>query len=143
MSKVQIICTQPGIRRNGVQHSASAIYEQGHWTTDQLKAFRADPAFIVQDVAGDGIRLSDAEISDEVQRLVTLKSAELQARFNDAVSKAAAEKLATAQAEADNAIDALGKKLTAAEATIADLQKQLETATASQGDGAGKGAAKK
>ncbi len=143
MSKIQIICTQPGIRRNGVQHPASAIYDEDEWTAEQLEAFRADRAFIVQPVSGPGVAASEATIATEVERRVTLKSSELQAGFNKAVSDAVAEKLATIKAASDNTIDDLGRKLDAANTTIADLQKQLEAATVSQGDGAGKSSPKK
>ncbi|NLS00185.1 hypothetical protein HGP17_25450 [Rhizobium sp. P38BS-XIX] len=143
MPKIQIICTQPGIRRNGVTHPATAIYDDGHWTEQQLKAFREDKAFIVQQVTGDGLKASNEAIAAEVARLVALKADELQAGFNTAVANAVAEKLATITAASDNTIDDLGKKLDAANGTIADLQKQLEAATAAQGDGTGKTAPKK
>ncbi len=150
MSKIQIICTQPGIRRNGVKHPASAVYDDDHWTEDQLKAFRADRAFVVQEVSGDGIKLSGGDISAEVDRRLALKINELQAGFDKAVSDAVDEKLATSKANADNTIDDLGRKLAdateklaTASATIIDLQAKLDAATQSQGDAAGKATPKK
>lgn len=164
MSKIQIICTQPGIRRNGMQHPAEAIYPEGRWSETELEAFRADRAFVVLQVDGDGVKATDVAIEAEVQRLVGLKLVDLQAGFDKAVKDAATEladdigvklkdalteidvlkdKLSTAQSEADNTVDQLGKKLAAAGDTISDLQKQLEAATAAQGDGTGKAAPKK
>ncbi|MGN6777576.1 hypothetical protein [Rhizobium sp.] len=164
MSKIQIICTQPGIRRNGMQHPAEAIYDKARWSEKELEAFRADRAFVVLEVGSDGVKATDEAIDAEVQRLVGLKIVDLQAGFDKAVKDAAAEladdigvklrtalervqelegQLSTANSKADNTIDDLGKKLAAAGDTIADLQKQLEAATAGQSNEAGKPAAKK
>lgn len=125
MSKIQIICSKPGIRRNGVEHPAQAIYEPGHWTDTELKAFRADPAFIVQEAAGSTVEVSSADIEQAVTVRVEIERQKLQLSFNQAVSDAVAEKLANTKAEHDNAIDALGKKLKAAEGRVGDLEAHI------------------
>lgn len=128
MSKIQIICSKPGIRRNGVEHPAQAVYDAGHWTEEQLSAFRSDPAFIVQEAAGSAV--SSDDILAAVDARVEIERQKLQDTFNQAVADAVAEKignavtekLADAKAEHDNAMDALGKKLKAAEDEVATLK---------------------
>ncbi|UXS52587.1 hypothetical protein FY148_07965 [Agrobacterium tumefaciens] len=122
MTKIQIICSKPGIRRNGAEHPAQAIYDAGHWTEKQLDAFRADPAFIVQEVTGKAVELSSADIEQTVNARVEIERQKLQESFNQTVTDAVAEKLADTKAAHDNAIDALGKKLQAAETEIATLK---------------------
>lgn len=48
---ITIICRKPGMRRNGVSHTASATYSADHWSEKQIKTFVADPEFEV--VFGD------------------------------------------------------------------------------------------
>lgn len=122
MTKIQIICSKPGIRRNGAEHPAQAIYDAGHWTEKQLDAFRADPAFIVQEVTGKAVEVSSADIEQAVNARVQIERQKLQDSFNQAVADAVSEKLAETKADHDNAIDALGKKLQAAETEIATLK---------------------
>lgn len=120
MSKIQIICSKPGIRRNGTEHPAQAVYDAGHWTEEQLAAFRADPAFIVQEAAGSAV--SSDDINATVTALVEIERQKLQLSFNNAVTTAVNEKLADIEVAHDNAIDALGKKLKAAEDEVAALK---------------------
>lgn len=126
MSKIQIICSIPGLRRNGVVHAAQATYEPGHWTEEQLEAFDADPAFIVQEVSDGGTALSgsefDAVVAAEVKRQVETIAAGMQASYNNTVTTAVNEKLADIEVAHDNAMDALGKKLKAAQDEIAALK---------------------
>lgn len=122
MSKIQIICSKPGIRRNGIEHPAQAVYDAGHWTEEHLAAFRADPAFIVQEVAGKAVEVSSAAIEQAVNARVEIERKKLQDSFNKTVADAVAEKLADTKAEHDNAIDALGKKLKKAEEEVAVLK---------------------
>lgn len=122
MSKIQIICSIPGIRRNGIEHPAQAVYDADRWTNKELDAFRADPAFIVQEVAGKAVEVSSAAIEQAVNARVEIERKKLEDSFNRTVADAVAEKLADTKAEHDNAIDALGKKLQAAEAEIATLK---------------------
>lgn len=123
MSKIQIICSKPGIRRNGIEHPAQAVYDAGHWTEEQLAAFRADPAFIVQEAAGSAV--SSDDILAAVNARVEIERRKLQDSFNQAVADAVAEKLADTKAEHDNSIDALGKKLQAAEVRLGDLEAHI------------------
>lgn len=125
MSKIQIICSKPGIRRNGVEHPAQAVYDAGRWTEEQLAAFRADPAFIVQEVAGKAVEVSSADIEQAVKDRVEIERKKLEDSFNKAVADAVAEKLADTKAEHDNVIDALGKKLQAAEVRVGDLEAHI------------------
>ncbi|CUX60129.1 hypothetical protein CFBP6626_17930 [Agrobacterium tumefaciens] len=126
MSKIQIICSKPGIRRNGIEQPAQATYESGHWTEDQIKAFEADPAFIVQEVSDGGTALSgsefDAVVAAEVKKQVETITAGMQASYNNAVTTAVNEKLADIEVAHDNAMDAIGKKLKAAEDEVAALK---------------------
>lgn len=134
MSKIQIICSIPGIRRNGIEHPAQAIYDAGRWSEKQLEAFRADPAFIVQEVSDGGTALSGSEfdtaVAAEVRKQVETITAGMQATFNNAVTTAVNEKLADIEVAHDNAMDALGKKLKAAEEKVAALEAAQKTAQA-------------
>lgn len=95
-TKIQIICTKPGMRRNGIEHPQSASYEPGHWSDADLAAFRADPSFIVQEIEGDGSVSRgpefDAAVEAEVKKVLEAKAVELQATFSKAVADAADEK---------------------------------------------------
>lgn len=126
MSQIQIICSKPGIRRNGIENPASAIYPADRWTPEQIQAFEADPAFIVQEVGSGGVKLTgvdfDTAVAAEVQKQVEALTVALQTSFNAKVAEAASERLANLQADHDNTLDALGKKLDAAEAEILALK---------------------
>lgn len=98
MSKIQIICSSPGLRRNGIEHQASAVYDEGRWTEKQLDVFRADPAFIVQQVAADGgVGLSGLDFDEAVNKKVAEKiealSSALQSSFEVAVADKARERI--------------------------------------------------
>lgn len=129
--KIQIICSSPGIRRNGIAHPASAFYDEDHWSEKELAAFDADPAFTVRSVddAMENVK-SDTDfalaVDAEVDKRVKAKAVELQASFNQAVEDAVTEKTATIKAEADKAIDDLGMQLKAATDKIAELEKSAE-----------------
>lgn len=100
MSKIQIICSSPGMLRNGVAHPPSAIYEMSAWTDKQLQAFEDDPAFTVLPVADDGgVIVGGADIEAAVAARVKIASDALQVTFNKAVQDAVAEKLDDAKAE--------------------------------------------
>lgn len=118
LKKIQIICTTPGMRRNGVSHPPSAFYNEGHWTAEQLAAFRADPAFTVREVAeGENVQTEDdfqLRVNNAVQVLVEQKIAELQAAFDQAVAEKAKEKIEELQAEHDKVVTDLSAKLDAA-----------------------------
>jgi bisphosphoglycerate-dependent phosphoglycerate mutase len=116
--KVQIICSSPGMWRNGIQHSASEFYPADRWTEEQIARFKADPAFTVREVdenAENTLTETDfnLRVDAEVKRQTTAKIAELQSQFAASVSEAVKEKTASLKAEHDNAIDALGKELQA------------------------------
>ena len=112
--KIQIICTRPGMRRMGVEHSATQTYDEGHWSAEQLEAFRADSSFIVQEIDENAVVTRgpefDQAVADEVSRQVSEKYMALQLSFNTAVNDAAAEKVKLAvdakQAEVDLALKA-------------------------------------
>lgn len=141
MSKIQIICSIPGLRRNGTEHPAQAVYDAGHWSEKQLDAFRADPAFIVQEVHGKAAEVSSADIEQAVNARVEIERQKLQDSFNQAVADAVAEKLADTKAAHDNAIDELGKKLLAAETEIATLKAAQPNGSESQPSGTETGGA--
>jgi len=131
--KIQIICTSPGMRRNGIAHPASAFYEPGRWTETELDAFRSDPSFVVREADGTvESTLTEADfalkVDAEVNRLLTIKVGELQATFSQAVQNAVDEKTAELKAAHDNAMDASGKRLDAANQKITDLEQQLAEA---------------
>lgn len=122
--KIQIICTTPGMRRNGVKHPATAFYKEGHWTEEQLAAFRADPAFTVREVGeGENVQTEDdfqRRVNDAVQVLVEGKIAELQTAFDQAVAEKAKEKIEELQAEHDKVVVDLTAKLDAAAKAAGD-----------------------
>lgn len=132
MPKIQIICSSPGIRRNGIVHPASATYDEGHWTEKQLEAFRADPAFIVQEVVEGSVKLSgkdvDATIAAKVKEQVEKISLGLQATFETTVSERVAEKLTEATAERDKEITDLKAELAAAQTKVTELENAAKAA---------------
>lgn len=122
--KIQIICSSPGIRRNGIAHPASAFYDEGHWNEKQLAAFEADPAFTVRavDDAMENVKTDtdfELAVETEVDNRLKAKAAELQASFEQAVKEAVDEKTAAIKAEADKTVEDLGKELKAANDELA------------------------
>ncbi|KNY13612.1 hypothetical protein AKG11_28155 [Shinella sp. SUS2] len=132
MSHIQIICTKPGMRRNGIEHPASAIYGKDRWSEAELDAFRADPSFIVQPVARDGVKVDGGDIEAAVEARVKIVSEELQVKFAKAVSDQVAEKLDEAVTKAlkepQEQIFALRKELEAANGKVAELTAAAEEA---------------
>jgi hypothetical protein len=129
--KIQIICSSPGIRRNGIAHPASAFYDEGRWSEKELAAFDADPAFTVRSVddAMENVKTDtdfDLAVEAEVEKRVKAKAAELQASFEQAVKEAVDDKAATIKANAEKTAEDLGKKLQAATDKIAELEKPAE-----------------
>ncbi|WP_160009780.1 hypothetical protein [Rhizobium sp. 18055] len=135
MTKIQIICSSPGMRRNGIEHAASAFYEPGFWTETQLSAFRADPAFTVReaDEAVENTLSADdfnLKLEAEVVRQVGLKTVALEKSFKKAVD----DKVAKLKGEQETALDAIGKKHASAEASVAELQAKLTAADAANAE---------
>lgn len=134
MSKIQIICSSPGMRRHGIEHPASAIYSEDRWTEKQLEAFRADPAFTVLKVANGGVLAEGGDIEAAVSARVNIAVEELQAKFAKAVSDQVAEKLDEAVTKAlkepQEQISALRKELEAANGKVAELTAAAEEAKA-------------
>ncbi|TBH55022.1 hypothetical protein [Rhizobium leguminosarum] len=130
MTKVQIICSSPGMRRNGIVHPASAFYEADRWSDAELERFDADPAFTVRmvDETAENVK-TDTDfrlaVDTEVARQVDALKASLEAGFANAVKDAVTEKTAQLKAEHDNAMDKAGKGLVAANDKITNLEKQL------------------
>jgi len=106
-TKIQIICTRPGMRRMGVEHPTTKTYNPGEWTEEQLIAFRADPAFVVQEIDENAVVTRglefDRAVADEVSKQVSEKYMSMQLSFNTAVSDAAAEKIKQAVDEVNAA----------------------------------------
>ena len=132
--KIQIICSSPGIRRNGVAHPASAFYDEDRWSDEQLAAFEADPAFTIRNVddAMENVKTDtdfELAVETEVDKRVKAKVAELQASFEQVVKDAVEDKTATIKAEADKAVEDLGKKLQDATDKIAEFEKLAEKKT--------------
>ena len=126
--KIQIVCTNPGMRRNGIEHQKLATYALDRWTEGQLDAFRADPAFVVQEIDGDAVSKAadfDLAVATEVAKQVEAKSTALQASFDDALKAALAEKVAEAEKP-------LRDRIAALEAENADLKGKLDKATDKQ-----------
>lgn len=127
--KIQIICTSPGMRRNGVEHPASALYAPDRWSEAELGAFRADPNFVVREVSGAESVTTDTDIElrieAEVEKRLKDKADALQASFDAAVTEKAKER-----------VEAL-------EATVSELTTKLEAATKSNDEAANKKATQK
>ena len=140
MSKIQIICSSPGIRRNGIEHPASAIYDADRWNDTQLQAFKDDPAFIVQDVAEGGVKLSgtdiDATIAAQVNDHVEKIAEGLKASFQITVAEKVAEELADAKTDYELQINELKAELLTAQTKVTELETENaglnKTLTASQ-----------
>jgi len=120
--KTQIICTRPGMRRMGVEHPASATYDDGHWSAKQLDAFRADPAFVVQEIDENAVVTRgpefDQAVADEVSKQLLDKGKAMQAAFDSAVKDAAAEKVSPAE----DATAAANARVAALETEITELK---------------------
>ncbi|PDT05707.1 hypothetical protein CO666_03635 [Rhizobium chutanense] len=128
--KIQIICSSPGMWRNGVQHPASEFYPADRWSEKELERFRADPAFTVREVdekAENTLTETDFQlrVDAEVGRQMKAKAEELQAKFDQAVKNAVEDKTAELKADHDNAMDKAGKELAAANDKVAKLEKQI------------------
>lgn len=138
MSKIQIICTSPGMRRLGIAHPASEIYPAGRWSEVELKAFRADPAFTVRkvDEAESTASADDFEIrvANEVDRRVATKVEELQRRFDQAVTDLVEEKVSDLKEAQAKHIEELEKNVTLAQAKMEELVKQLEAAAQAEAE---------
>lgn len=119
--KIQIICTKPGMRRRGVEHPLNATYDPDKWTAEDLDAFRADPAFVVQEIDDAAVVTKGDEfekaVTAKVEERMTAISDQLQGSFAKAVEDAAAERVAALEDE----IAALKAKLT--EKPAADTEK--------------------
>ncbi|ANM05234.1 hypothetical protein AMC78_CH03165 [Rhizobium phaseoli] len=131
--KIQIICSSPGMWRNGIQHTASEFYPADRWSEKELERFRADPAFTVREVdetAENTMTETDFQlrVNAEVVRQVDAIKASLQASFADAVKSAVEDKTAELKAEQDNAMDKAGKDLAAANDKVGKLEKLLSDA---------------
>lgn len=94
--KIQIICTRPGMRRMGVEHPATKVYDIGHWTDEQLQAFREDAAFVVQEIDDDAVVTRgpefDRAVATAVEERMLAKAGEMQAAFAAAVQDAVDER---------------------------------------------------
>lgn len=47
---IQVVCTNPGMRRCGMVHPVQAVHPDGTFSAAQLKVLRADPSFTVVEV---------------------------------------------------------------------------------------------
>lgn len=135
MTKVQIICSRPGMLRNGIPHPASAFYDADRWSGKEIAAFKADPAFTVREVddtAENVLTNTDFQLAvkAEVDRQVAEYKLHLEAGFNTTVSNAVAEKLLITTTETETTITNLGSQLTVANNQITELQKQIDAAAA-------------
>ncbi|MGZ2500427.1 hypothetical protein EHI47_14350 [Rhizobium leguminosarum] len=131
--KIQIICSSPGMWRNGIPHPASEFYPADRWNEKELDRFKADPAFTVREVDETAENtMTDADfqlrVDAEVKRQVDALKDSLQAGFANAVKDAVADKTAELKAGHDNAMDALGKQLKTANEAVEDLQAKLAAA---------------
>ncbi len=140
MSKIQIICSSPGMRRHGIVHPSSAIYEAGRWTEDQIEAFKADPAFTVLKVAEAGVQVEGADIEAAVAARVKIAVDDLQARFDKAVEDKVAEKLDEAT---DKAVKEYQGKLLDLQAELGAANKEITKLSAELKASAAKAGAKK
>ncbi|MCY1666248.1 hypothetical protein [Rhizobium sp. SL86] len=118
--KFQIICTSPGMRRNGIAHPATAFYDAGRWSEAEIKAFNADPNFTVRELEDGESTTTEADfearVKAEVDSRLQAKAEDLQKAFDQAVSDKAAEKATELQAK----IDDLQAKLDAATKAAAE-----------------------
>ena len=125
--KIQIICSSPGMRRHGVEHPASRIYDADQWTKDQIAAFQADPAFtVVVGVADGGVQLQGADIEAAVVARVEAVKLEMQASFVAAVADAVAERTSALKADHETALNELGKRIETASESLSMASKTLE-----------------
>ncbi|MBB4122919.1 hypothetical protein [Martelella radicis] len=141
-SKITIICRNPGMRRAGIKHPASATYPATKFSKTELDAFRADPAFEVIDgeapAATTMVALAAAK--DEAKANAdALEKAKGELKDSNASLEAARNELK--EALADN--DTLRTDLAARQTEIEGLKKQvadLEAANQAQKETAEKAA---
>ena len=127
-AKIQIICTTPGMRRNGVEHPQTATYEIGRWTDDELKAFRADANFIVQEIDDEAVVTKSAEFDQAVRAEVEKVDARYRAAFEDAVKSAVEAKLKEPNPEMLAMADGIKER----DDKIKQLEADLAAATAAK-----------
>jgi hypothetical protein len=94
---IQIICTSPGMRRNGMRHPASAFYPADRWSEEQLAAFDRDPNFFVRPVdEAENVQTEtdfEMRVAAEVEKRVAEKENALALVFEGAVARKAEEKI--------------------------------------------------
>jgi hypothetical protein len=139
--KIQIICTKPGMRRRGFEHPQTATYDLDRWSAEDLEAFRADPAFVVQEIDDAAVVTKGDEfekaVAAEAKERVKAISDQLQGSFAKAVEDAVAEKTAAAEkhiaeleAQLTDAHAAAEKLKASLEAELAEAKAKLAEATA-------------
>jgi rRNA maturation endonuclease Nob1 len=125
---IQIICTSPGMRRNGQRHPASAFYPADHWDGEQMAAFARDPNFVVREVEDSENTQTDADfemrVAAEVDKRVAEKEDALARAFDGAVSDKVAERIS----EFESKIVALEAKLKAQDTPEPQATSDQETA---------------
>jgi len=125
--KITIICRQPGMRRAGVQHPASATYPADRWSKEQLKAFRDDASFEVID--------GEAPAATTQAALIAVRE---ELKGKDDALKSATDEMASLKAELEKAqgnlddrtqeIEGLKKTVSERDAEIKALKEAAEKA---------------
>lgn len=141
-SKITIICRNPGMRRAGIKHPASATYDADKFSKAELDAFRDDPAFEVIDGEAPAATMKAAltEAKDEAKANADALE-KVKGELKDSNASLEATRNELKEALGDN--DTLRTGLAARDTEIAGLKKQiadLEAANHSQKETAEKAA---
>ncbi len=110
---IQIICTSPGMRRNGMRHPATAFYPADRWSEEQLAAFDRDPNFVVRPVEeAENVQTEtdfEMRVAAEVEKRVTEKEDALALVFEGAVADKVAERVAELEAKRTAEMEAVNR----------------------------------
>ncbi|WP_319519640.1 hypothetical protein [uncultured Martelella sp.] len=140
--KITIICRNPGMRRAGIKHPASATYPATKFSKTELDAFRDDPAFEVID--GEAPDATTTAALAAAQAEIREKSTALDKALDELRDKSAT--LEAVRDELKDALagnDALQSDVAKRDAEIEGLRKQvadLETENKALKDAAEKSA---
>ncbi|AJY46485.1 HI1506-related protein [Martelella endophytica] len=125
--QITIICRNPGMRRAGIKHPASATYAADKFTKTELAAFRADPAFEVVDgeapaaTTVSALRTAEAEAKTKAEALATANTEIERLKGAHETAEAKLE-------ERDTEITALKAELATAATKIAALEEAAKAA---------------
>lgn len=66
---IKITCLREGFRRNGIAHPAETIeYPDGRWSTEEIRRFKEDPMFFVEERPGEKVTEPESPEQDSKEK---------------------------------------------------------------------------